>query len=105
MENNAKILLCNENAEERKRIIDFLIKSGFHYIDDVSSGEAAIEKLMKGSYDIAMLDLWISGIDGIGIIRAISASQISHKPSFILISPINKQNILIIIYIPPLLVV
>ena len=95
MENNAKILLCNENAEERKRIIDFLIKSGFHYIDDVSSGEAAIEKLMKGSYDIAMLDLWISGIDGIGIIRAISASQISHKPSFILISPINKQNILI----------
>ena len=95
MESNAKILLCNENAEERKRIIDFLIKSGFHYIDEVSGGETAIEKLMKGSYDIAMLDLWISGVDGIGIIRAISSSQISHKPSFILISPINKQNILI----------
>ena len=95
MENNAKILLCNENAEERKRIIDFLTKTGFHYIDEVAGGEAAIEKLMNGGYDIAMLDLWISGIDGIGIIRTISASQMKNKPSFILMSPINKQNILI----------
>ena len=95
MENNAKILLCDENAEERKRIIDFLTKSGFHYIEEATSGEAAIERLMNGSYDIAMLDLWISGVDGIGIIRAISSSQLKNKPAFILMSPINKQNILV----------
>jgi len=95
MENNAKILLCDENAEERKKIIDFLIKSGFHNIDEAVGGQSAIEKLMSGSYDIAMLDLWVSGVDGIGIIRAISSSQLKNKPSFILMSPINKQNILV----------
>ena len=95
MENNAKILLCNENGDERKRIVDFLSKSGFHYIDEVTVGESAIEKLMNGAYDIAMVDLWMSGIDGIGIIRAISSSKIANKPSFILMSPINKQNILV----------
>lgn len=95
MENNAKILLCDENSEERKRIIDFLTKSGFTYIDEAVGGESAIEKLMSGSYDIAMLDLWISGVDGIGIIRAISSAQLKSKPSFILMSPINKQNILV----------
>jgi len=58
-------------------------------------GQSAIEKLMSGSYDIAMLDLWVSGVDGIGIIRAISSSQLKNKPSFILMSPINKQNILV----------
>ena len=95
MENNAKILLCDENTEERKKIIDFLTKSGFHYIDEAVGGQSAIEKLMNGSYDIAMLDLWMSGIDGIGIIRTISSSQLKNKPSFILMSPINKQNILV----------
>lgn len=95
MENNAKILLCDENSEERKRIIDFLTKSGFHYIDEAVSGESAIEKLMSGAYDVAMLDLWLSGVDGIGIIRSISAAQLKNKPSFILMSPINKQNVLV----------
>ncbi len=95
MENNAKILLCDENSEERKRIIDFLTKSGFHNIDEASNGEIAIDKLMSGGYDLAIVDLWISVIDGIGIIRSVQNSHIKLKPSFILMSPINKQNILV----------
>ena len=95
MENNTKILLCDENSEERKRLVDFLTKSGFHHIDEATNGENAVDKLNKGVYDIAILDLWLSGIDGIGIIRSIRSSNIKHKPSFIIMSPINKQNILV----------
>ena len=69
MENNAKILLCDESGEERKRILDFLIKSGFTQIDEASSGDIAIDKLLSSSYDRAIVDLWMSGIDGIGVIR------------------------------------
>ena len=95
MDTNAKILICDENIDERKRIVDFLTKSGFRHIDEVSGGEMAIEKLMNGGYDVCMLDLWMSGIDGIGMIRATLSSQLKSKPSFILMSPINKQSILI----------
>lgn len=95
MENNAKILLCDENAEERKRIIDFMTKSGFHYVDETSGGHTAMEKLQTGCYDIAIIDLWIPELDGIGIIRSISSSQMQKKPSFILMSPINKQSVLV----------
>ena len=95
MENNAKILICNENNEERKRIVDFLIKSGFHNIDDASNGEIALEKIINGGYEIAIVDLWMSVIDGIGIIRSVKNSHASSKTSFILLSPINKQNILL----------
>ncbi len=95
MENNAKILLCDENADERKRIIDFLTKSGFHHVDEATNGEVAIDKLLSGSYDVAIVDLWISGVDGIGIIRSVNKSRTKHIPSFILLSPINKQNILV----------
>ena len=95
MENNAKILLCDENSEERKRIADFLSKSGFNRIDETSDGEAALERLIGGNYDLAIVDLWLPSVDGIGIIRAIQKSAMSIKPSFILLSPINKQNILL----------
>ncbi len=95
MENTAKILLCDENAEERKRIVDFLNKAGFHHIDEAGNGEAALDRLLKGSYDLAIVDLWLSLIDGIGIIRGVQKSNLKNKPSFILMSPINKQSILI----------
>ncbi len=95
MENNSKILLCDENAEERKRIADFLFKAGFTHIDEASDGEAALSKLSGGLYDLAIVDLWLSVVDGIGIIRNIQKSSLKNKPSFILMSPINKQSILI----------
>lgn len=95
MENNAKILLCDENSEERRRITDFLTKSGFRFIDEATNGDAAIEKLSKGIYDVAVLDLWVSGVDGIGIIRNITRANMSVKPSFILMSPINKESVLV----------
>ena len=95
MENNAKILLCDENAEERRRIIDFLSKSGLHSIDEVSNGESALERIGSGSYSIVIVDLWLSGVDGIGIIRNTLSSNIKTKPAFILLSPINKQSILV----------
>ena len=94
MENTAKILLCDENTEERKTIFDSLKKSGFSNLDLAQNGEYAIERLRTSEYDVVIVDLWISGIDGIGIIR--SAQEICKKiPAFILISPINKQSILL----------
>ena len=95
MASNAKILLCDENLEERKRIIDFMTKSGFHNVDEAGNGEIALEKILSESYDIVITDLWLSAIDGIGIIRAINKGHAKSKPSVILMSPINKQNILV----------
>ena len=95
MENNAKILLCDENSEERKRLIDFLTKSGFNQIDEATNGNVAVEKINNGSYDIAIVDLWLCGVDGIGVMRKAHSSNLKYKPSFILMSPINKQNVLL----------
>lgn len=95
MENNAKILVCDESSEQRRKIIDFLSKSGFRNVDEASNGESAVERLNSGNYNIAIVDLWLSGIDGIGIIRNIMSSNIKSKPSFILMSPINKQSVLV----------
>ena len=94
METQAKILLCDENGEERARLADSLSKAGFKYVDEVSDGERALEKIGDGRYDVVIVDLWISGIDGIGILRAAQGLGLKKCPALILMSPINKQSIL-----------
>ena len=94
MEQTAKILICSENNEERRRIIESLAKSGYTNIDECMTGDRAISMLSDGSYEIVITDLWLSGLDGIGVIRNSSNLGLKKKPAFILMSPINKQNIL-----------
>ena len=94
MEQTAKILLCSENNDERRRIVEALAKSGYRHVEECMTVDRAINMLNENSYDIVITDLWLSGLDGIGIIRNAGNLGIKNKPSFILMSPINKQNIL-----------
>lgn len=94
MEQSAKILLCSENNDERRRIKETLIKSGYRSVEECMSGDRAIGMLSDGTYDVVITDLWLSGLDGIGIIRNAGNLGLKKKPSFILMSPVNKQNIL-----------
>ena len=95
MKNNTKILICNENAEERSRLIKKLAEGGYERCDFAEDGERALEMIKTARYDIVITDLWLSGIDGIGIIRSGIKLTGKDKPSFILTSPINKQAILV----------
>ncbi len=95
MENNAKILICDENQEERKRLSDCLLASGCSHIDEAGDGNAAVDMIRRNGYDVVIVDLWISKLDGIGIIRSASRPDGKARPIFILMSPINKQSILL----------
>lgn len=95
MENNKSILVCNDSADERRKITEVLMRSGYRKIEECSSGDNAIEKLNKSIYDLAIIDLWLSGVDGIGVIRAVGKSANSAHTAFILTSPVNKQSMLI----------
>lgn len=95
MESTSKILICDENTEERKKIAEYLVKSGFRFVDEAQNGDIAMEKLSKNAYDIIIVDLWLSRVDGIGIIRASHTRSHTNPPSIILMSPVNKQSVLI----------
>ena len=94
MQQTAKILICSENNEERGRISDTLTKNGYRNVKECNNGDSAINLIADDSYDVVITDLWLSGIDGIGLIRNASNLGLKNKPAFILMSPINKQNIL-----------
>ena len=95
MENNAKILICDENDGERMKLIDSLTKAGAGRCDEAKDGNSALNMISKNAYDVIITDLWISKVDGIGIIRTASKLDFKERPTFILMSPINKQSILL----------
>lgn len=93
MEKTIKILICDESADERKKIADYLTKNGARKPDEADNGECALKMLRAMKYDLVITDLWLSVIDGIGVIKA--AKSASRDTSVILLSPINKQHVLI----------
>ena len=95
MEKKTKILLCDENDEERGRLKENLARHGYTLCDEARDGNQALDMINKNSYDAVIVDLWMSKIDGIGIIRTASRLEKNDKPVLILISPINKQSILL----------
>ena len=95
MEKSAKILICDESREERRKLVEALKNEGYHTVDEAESGEDATRMLGKLNYDLVIVDLWISGIDGIGLIRSARKYAKGDLPSFILTSSINKQSLLI----------
>lgn len=92
MEKSIKILICDENAEERKKIADCLLKNGKRLPDQADNGELAVKMARTTKYDLIIVDLWVSGIDGIGVIKTVKAQH--PEISAILLSPINKHHIL-----------
>ena len=93
MEKTVKILVCDENNEERKKIADAIIKAGGRRPDEACDGDEAIELARRNRYDVVICDLWIPGTDGIGIIKSVKANR--TETHFILLSPVNKHGILI----------
>ena len=54
MEKTVKILICDENAEERKKIADAVFKSGGKRPDEAADGDEALELVGRNRYDIVM---------------------------------------------------
>ena len=95
MKKDTRLLICNENQEERTKLLSNLAEAGYTLVDEVSDGERAFELIRKNKYAVVITDLWLSGIDGIGLIRQAKMLDIKESPAFILTSPITKQTILI----------
>lgn len=97
MEYITKILIADESGETRRSYIEALKKAGFKSLDEASNGEEALAKITASHPDIVISDIWLSRLDGIGLMRR--ASIINYTPdtapTFVIASMITNQSILI----------
>ena len=97
MDYNAKILICDENVLQRHTLSDKLRNAGFVNITQASNGEEAYEKIEGGHPDIVICDIWMSKLDGIGLLKA--AGKLNYipdaPPSFIVLSMISNPSLFV----------
>ena len=93
--NSAKILIADENPAQRQALRDTLARNGYRFIDEASNGEDALIKISRSHPDIVLIDVWLSKLDGIGVIRNSRSINFSpdSPPSFIVVSMVSNQNI------------
>ena len=94
MEYTTKILIADQNKEERKALRENLYKAGYRLIEEASNGEEAVSKIGHFHPDVAIIDAWLSKIDGIGVIRNCSSFNFApdKKPTYILVSLAANTN-------------
>ena len=92
-----KILIADENSESRKNLREALLRAGHRYVDEATNGEEAFQSITRNHPDIVIADVWLSKLDGIGLIRqSLSYSFGQDKaPAFIIASLVTNQNIFI----------
>jgi two-component system, NtrC family, nitrogen regulation response regulator NtrX len=79
----AAILVCDDEKGVQTSLQGILEDAGFDS-EAVSSGEEALELLMKKLFPVVLLDIWLPGIDGLEALAKIR--QISPSTSVIMIS-------------------
>ncbi|MBQ7293312.1 MAG: sporulation transcription factor Spo0A [Clostridia bacterium] len=91
---NAKILIADENPMQRQALKEGLKNAGFRNVDDAIDGEDALIKINRYHPDIVLVDLCLSKLDGIGVLR--NSKQINFgsdtPPSFIIFSVFANSN-------------
>lgn len=95
MEINTKILIADENNEQRKILRENLLRTGYRFIEEATNGEEALANIARFHPDIVITDIWLSRLDGIGVIRNSKQLDLSpdSPPSFIVLSMVNNQSL------------
>ncbi|MBO7292677.1 MAG: sporulation transcription factor Spo0A [Clostridia bacterium] len=97
MDKTKRILIADESADQRRALRENLHKAGYQNIEEATNGEEALVKIDRTLPDVVIVDLWLSRIDGIGVIRNAKGLHFpaGEPPIFILVSLISNQNIFV----------
>ena len=97
MELNTKILIADENVEQRNFLKENLFRAGYRNVDIALNGEDAFLKISRNHPDVAIIDVWLTKLDGIGILRDARTLDFGKDmpTAFILVSAVPNQNLFI----------
>lgn len=70
MENNAKIIVVDDELDLLQLLVQRLKRKGY-IVEGFPSGEEALEQIDKASFDIGIFDIKMPGIDGIELLKEV----------------------------------
>lgn len=80
-----RILIVDDEPGIRQSLAGVLRDEGYAP-DSADSGETALKRLGESTWDVVLLDIWLPGIDGIGVLGAIQNMPAAERPVTVMIS-------------------
>ena len=93
--NSTKILIADENTVMRTTLRDELKAQGYSSVYEATNGEEALSIIKAIVPDIVIIDVLLSKLDGIGVIRQVKKELLEDAPIFIVMSIVSNHNMLL----------
>lgn len=74
-----RVLVVDDEKELRESVSDILTRLGHHEVDEAADGQEAVDKFMKGGYQMVVLDVNMPKKSGLDVLKEIR----EHDPSVI----------------------
>jgi two-component system response regulator (stage 0 sporulation protein A) len=94
MEFTTRILIADESQSLRATLKEGLSRAGYRHIEEATNGEEALQKISRNHPDIVLIDIWLSKLDGIGVLRSALSMDYSpdKPPAFIVVSSVPSES-------------
>ncbi len=86
MDKNFKVLISEEEKEYAKLGTEVFEKHGFVPKYCEKNGRRVLEKIEEFEPDVVLMDVFMSGVDGIGVIKKVKAARKENTPVFVIMS-------------------
>jgi DNA-binding response OmpR family regulator len=92
----AKILIA-EDEVHIQRLTKVVLEKGGHLVEAVGSGEDALKLLESGKYepDLIILDIMMTGIDGLQVLRTIKNSPKLTKIPVVMLTALAQEAVVV----------
>src|SRR6266404_1833801 len=80
-----RILVVDDEPGIRQSLGGVLEDEGYS-VHAVESGEACLDELSRRNYELALLDIWLPGMDGMETLSRIQEIPFPDRPSVVMIS-------------------
>lgn len=88
--NNKKVLIVDDNALNRK-VFEHIIGQ-LYLFESAQNGKAALEKLKEESFDLILMDIQMTVLDGINTLKIIKNEQICNCPIIAVSAYANESD-------------
>lgn len=70
-----KVLVVDDDQYIRDLYVEILKDEGF-IVDEAVNGEEGLQKLLKGGYNLTLLDVMMPKLDGVAVLKALHGKQL-----------------------------
>ena len=94
MSEKIKVLVSDDNQDFAKTLVSYLSKDeDLEIVGTARDGQEAYDKILETKPDIALLDIIMPHLDGLGVLEKLNSANLDKKPMCIILSAVGQDKI------------